>query len=83
MRYEAAFPIPNSPEFDCGHYGMTLRDYFAAAALTGLLANSYNDGENRPLSTATALEMSEMSYRQADAMLKARTEPQSQPVKGA
>ena len=52
--------------------GMTLRDYLAAAALTGLLANSYNDGENKPLSLATRLDMAEMAYWQADEMLKVR-----------
>lgn len=48
------------------------RDMFAAMAMQGLLANSYNDGEHKPLSLATALDVSEMAYRQADAMLKAR-----------
>lgn len=52
--------------------GMTLRDYFAAAAITGLTANSFSDGTCKPLSNATPLEMAEMAYKQADEMLKWR-----------
>ena len=52
--------------------GMNLRDYFAAAALTGLLANSYNDAINKPLSLATRLDIAEMAYAQADVMLLER-----------
>ena len=43
----AAFPFeyddnsaPSGMSYRLSHSGMTLRDYFAAAALTGLLANS-------------------------------------------
>lgn len=43
---------------------ITLRDYFAAAALTGLIA-----GRNH---TATYDEAAETAYRTADAMLKVR-----------
>ena len=66
---EPAFPqggLPGAPT------GMTLRDYFAAAALTGLLANSFHDGVHKPLSHATNLEMAEMAYHVADEMLKRR-----------
>lgn len=49
-----------------GEYnGMTLRDYFAAKAMQGLLANS---GELRPEYT------SEYAYKIADAMIAARDE---------
>ena len=44
--------------------GMTLRDYFAAAALTGYLAASHTDGEPE--------EFANVAYIIADAMLKAR-----------
>lgn len=54
------------------HRGMTLRDYFAAAALTGLLANSHDNRINKPLSLASALEMAELAYHNADEMLKHR-----------
>jgi hypothetical protein len=43
--------------------GMTLRDYFAAAALQGLLANGYNGSCNRAAINA---------YDYADAMIEAR-----------
>lgn len=65
-----AFPM----QFDDGSHqnGMTLRDYFAAAALTGLIANSYSDGVQKPLSHATNVEMADMAYGAADEMLKRR-----------
>ena len=57
-----AFPIPGlhaDPDFN----GMSLRDYFAAKAMQGLLASEVNAPLN---SFATR------SYDVADAMLKAR-----------
>ena len=54
-----AFPA----DFQLYSTGMTLRDYFAAAALQGILALD-KDG--------TWDEFSKCSYRIADAMLKAR-----------
>lgn len=44
--------------------GMSLRDYFAASALTGLLSNPYRCVGQSPS------EIAELSYRMADAMLK-------------
>ena len=52
--------------------GMSLRDHFAAKAMTGMLANSYGDGQNQPLSQANSAEIATMAYEQADQMLKAR-----------
>jgi hypothetical protein len=65
-----AFPVQpyssTSTQWSDGSEGMTLRDYFAGQALTGLLANS---GGNRGWGTKNwAVE----SYCFADAMLKAR-----------
>lgn len=56
-----AFPVsrPNGAT----HPGMTLRDYFAAAALTGILAHS--DG-------CPYDEFAAAAYEAADAMLAAR-----------
>jgi hypothetical protein len=45
------------------HPGMTLRDYFAAAALQGLLVHRSVDSE---------ADSAESAYRYADAMLAAR-----------
>jgi len=75
-----AFPLPVQDDRDCnfrfasGYGGMTLRDYFAAAALQGNLASNaigYEyTGEN-------ALEKAaNEAYRYADAMLAARKEAQ-------
>jgi len=47
-----------------GHLGMTLRDYFAAAALQGLLSDSNTGGSDS--------QFAESAYAYADAMLKAR-----------
>ena len=64
-----AFPRPFSiddvdPDITYpAHAGMTLRDYFAAKALSGLVVN----GDNFNLTRLTAY-----SYEIADAMLKAR-----------
>jgi hypothetical protein len=52
-----AFPIPGDSFI---HEGMTLRDYFAAAALTGLLANG---NYSSPVKTA---------FETADVMLEQR-----------
>ena len=48
--------------------GMTLRDYFAAAALTGWIASF---GESNPL-PKDASAMASAMYRIADGMLEAR-----------
>ena len=55
-----AFPIDSDIDMWCG---MTLRDYFAAKAMQGLLASS------RDLSWR---ELGALSYDAADAMMKAR-----------
>ncbi len=51
------------------YYGMTLRDYFAAKAMQGLLAGLLADGMDLKWD-GVAVD----AYRQADAMLKAREE---------
>jgi hypothetical protein len=45
--------------------GMSLRDYFAAQAMQGL-------GSQLSIYSVTVDEVAELSYRQADAMLKER-----------
>jgi len=60
-----AFPVPDqqhSGGLD-GYYGMTLRDYFAAKAMQGLVVNGENI--NPPILAGYAYEL-------ADAMLRAR-----------
>lgn len=61
MKNQPAFPEPWMPRS-----GMNLRDYFAAAALTGLMENAgaFHDKE-----------IAKWAYEFADEMLKAR-EPQ-------
>jgi hypothetical protein len=64
----AAFPLPKQVfgeniHLEYADKGMTLRDYFAAIALQGLLADGYNGSCNRAAINA---------YDYADAMIKAR-----------
>lgn len=49
---------------DADHFGMTLRDYFAAAALQGNIAH--------PDVTGNRDDIAKDAYKYADAMLKAR-----------
>ena len=48
-------------------HGISIRDYFAAAALQGICANPRDD-----YSETTREDKAQESYRQADAMLEAR-----------
>ena len=61
-----AFPVMEnkntSAHYECTDPGMTLRDYFAAKAMQGLLACGYEDSEG----------IAELAWRQANEMLKAR-----------
>jgi len=64
-----AFPIvPDERALDSIRNGMTLRDYFAAKAINGILSNykTFYDGDVNETSIAR------WSYEIADAMLKAR-----------
>jgi hypothetical protein len=61
-----AFPAPAGVAHITDQ-GMTLRDYFAAKALNGLLA-----GTLTPDSLWSQDEAAETAYNMADAMLKAR-----------
>lgn len=51
--------------------GMTLRDYFAAAALQGWLA-SYGDEVSHPVSQGYANMVAAQAYAMADEMMKER-----------
>jgi hypothetical protein len=60
-----AFPINANESADrCIYTGMTLRDYFAAKALQGILTD--------PEIVMGATEIADLSYKYAEAMLKAR-----------
>jgi hypothetical protein len=61
--YPVKLSVPNY-SFMVEHPGMTLRDYFAAMAMQGIVANCRSIGGD----DGTA----EVSFRLADAMLKAR-----------
>jgi hypothetical protein len=62
----SAFPLPMGSETTQGTDGMTLRDYFAAKALQGLITDEYW--------TRSSVEAAKKAYRFADAMIEARGE---------
>lgn len=71
--------FPDSEQQAWGHNGLTVRDYFAAAALQSFLALTANSDFNKCLTKAArsrAMEnddiISEMAYTAADSMLKER-----------
>jgi hypothetical protein len=57
-----AFPVPMEDR----HCGMTLRDYFAAKAMQGLVAGSGPEAEYQEAVVASS------AYTMADAMIAAR-----------
>jgi hypothetical protein len=60
-----------SKKDDSAAYGMELRDYFAAAALQGMMADSTLISGSSDGSAAT---LAKIAYKFADAMLKEREE---------
>jgi hypothetical protein len=60
---EQAFPNPHRTDMT----GMTLRDYFAAKAMQGMLAGLLADGQDIKWEI-----IAKDAFRQADAMMKAR-----------
>ena len=77
MKIDGGTAFPQSRQFDVNgnvisyeSYGMSLRDYFAAAALQGILS-SYSNADHINTSRASAKE----AYERADAMLAERDKP--------
>lgn len=66
---EPAFPI-NGGIAENQYNGMTLRDYFAAKAMQGMLANSYYAAQIA--NSETSGDIGKAAYFHADAMLAAR-----------
>lgn len=70
---------PGSPRVIAQHFGLSIRDYFAAAALQGLLAKlpivdqKGEWGDPVPDKIAHNREIAESCYWMADAMLAARS----------
>jgi hypothetical protein len=65
-----AFPV-TSDATNNGQEGMSLRAYFAAQAMQGLMANSHPE-----LITMKSKDVAAWSVEQADALLAALTQPQ-------
>ena len=69
-----AFPLHNHGAQTLGMHiaGMTLRDYFAAQAMTGAqIWDAVLNGQNSPFIGGVE-KLAEVAYAVADAMLKAR-----------
>jgi hypothetical protein len=87
-RYDggAAFPSPSTwnpntgEQYDASELGMTLRDYFAAAALPAVLQTWHNENDRPGIDSlvvdrdSVADSVADDCYCMADAMLKAREE---------
>lgn len=72
-----AFPVAGS-EHGYPQPGMTLRDYLAAKAMNGYLANPWQAKEFDDTGDSSGGQMrivAEISYAMADAMLAARVKP--------
>ena len=67
MKDKAAFPLHDTGHGQAYDKGMTLRDYFAAKAMQGLLAGLLANGMDIKWQ-----DVAEDAHRMADAMMKAR-----------
>jgi len=64
MNNPPAFPLTSHWHNELNHYnGMTLRDYFAAKAMQGMMAEVHDPN---------CEYIAETAYKMADAMMKAR-----------
>ena len=62
-----------------GQNGLTKREYFAAAALQGMLANSYSNGSTQPLAEYPFKDLGEFAVAAADALIEALNAQTPQP----
>lgn len=70
-----AFPnVPSDIQYETWDEGMTLRDYFAAKVLNGLVAAVASNGGVGANYPAETVNLAKCAYVVADAMLKARSE---------
>ena len=70
----AAFPVPSDCPYTrfAGDYGMTLRDWFAGQALTGVLGNPATMEFMATKGDDLCTTASRLSYEMADAMIAER-----------
>ena len=64
MKDIPAFPRPHSGTSQLAQESMTLRDYFAAKAMQGIMTDPNLDMDSS--------KVAQLSYQMADAMMKAR-----------
>ena len=66
---QSAFPTPA----DCNAFGMTLRDYFAAKTMNGMLSNEqYDEFLGAGDFSVVVGRYAQLAYKYADAMLQER-----------
>jgi hypothetical protein len=70
-----AFPAERHEDF--AHQGMSLRDYFAAKALQGMLSNSEFMQDDNGHRNNTFANYARAAYMQADSMLAERAKRRS------
>ena len=71
----AAFPLQSiGPDFAPGYSGMSLRDWFAGQALSGIMGPNYDWFTSGTETGSRAHEAAHFAYSLADAMLAARSE---------
>lgn len=68
---QPTFIHPNGDIF-WGEGGMTLRDYFAAKAMAGMLSNNDTNVRNLIENSVAQLHLAQVGYAVADAMLAAQ-----------
>lgn len=72
--------FPSATQHYVQNIGMSLRDYFAAKAMQGMLSSWYSVGDNYEHNGLVSEKIiSKESYKIADAMLKARELKEVQP----
>jgi hypothetical protein len=67
-----AFPVTSDNYANPNSEGMTLRDYFAAKAMQGLMGRSWADASTGKFPENLHAVWATAAYQMADAMLKAR-----------
>ena len=67
-----AFPCDYEGSTRSDAFGMTLRDYFAAKAMQGMLCNGFAPAMTQPVDAVAHYDYARHAYAMADAMLEAR-----------
>lgn len=61
---------PDKDGLKCISSGLTKREYFAAMAMQGMLANSHDEGCNNPLSKLSNAVIAHLAVLQAECLIE-------------